>query len=185
MTRRAIAFWGILFAANVFAAPAQVIIIRHAEKPPSGNELDARGWQRAQALVGFFETNTSVTRYGTPAAIYAMNPKKPGGSVRAIQTVTPLAEDLGLEIQHPYTKHELGKVVDAILTNHDYDRRMVLVCWEHGVIPDLVKAFGWDRAPDTWEDPIYDRAWILNFSGDKVVSFEDIPQHLLPGDSAN
>ena len=165
------------------AAPAQVILIRHAEKPASGNELDPRGFQRAKALAGFFENTPSMTRYGTPAAIYAMAPKDQNGSLRPIETVTPLADSLGLKINSAYKKEELSSLIGDILNTSAYDGKMVLVCWEHNMIPEIVKGFGWSGAPLSWDGSVFDRAWVLNFTGGAVVSFEDIPQRLLPGDS--
>ena len=176
-------FLGFLVLGSLaLATPAQVIIIRHAEKPDSGSELSKRGWRRAHALVGYFEKNPQVTQYGTPVAIYAMAPKEEGGSVRAIETVTPLADDLGLDLQEGFTKKEVDDVADEILNAAEYDGKMVLICWAHKPIPDLVEALGWDSGPDEWPDSVYDRTWVLNFSGDKVSSFEELPQHLLPGD---
>lgn len=102
---------------------------------------------------------------------------------RAIETVTPLAENIGVEIDDDYTKKKTSDLVDDILNEDNLDGQMVLICWEHNYIPDIVEAFGWKEGPDTWPDETYDRAWILNFDGDDVVSFENIPQHLLPGDS--
>ena len=166
------------------AAPAQVILIRHAEKPASGNELDSQGWRRANALVGFFESTPSMTRFGTPAAIYAMAPKDTNGSLRPIETVTPLADSLGLKINTGYKKEELAGLVNDIMKTRAYDGKMVLVCWEHKMIPEIVDEFGWNAAPQSWDGSVFDRAWVLNFNGNKVVSFEDIPQRLLPGDSA-
>lgn len=172
-------------SAPALGAPAQVVIIRHGEKPATGNELDPQGWQRAQALVGFFETDPAVIRYGTPAAIYAMAPKGPDGTLRPIETVTPLAQHLGLTIDEDYTKKEMPQVVADIMGNPAYDGRMVLICWEHKAIPELVRDFGWTQGPDQWPGgDVYDRAWILNFTGDQVTSFQDIPEHVLPGDSA-
>ena len=54
----------------------QVIVIRHGEKPDSGNGLNSQGFARAQALVDFLLNNPAVTKFGTPAAIYAMKPKR-------------------------------------------------------------------------------------------------------------
>jgi hypothetical protein len=174
---------GLAFNARLEATPAQVIIIRHAEKPSTGNELNAQGWRRANALVGFFEKNPAVTRYGTPVAIYAMDPGDEDGSERPIQTVTPLAKDLGLAIQHPFPKNDLDKLVKAVLENPDYNQHMVLICWEHHVIPDLVETFGWEDAPKKWPGSVFDQAWVLDFSQDQVVSFQDVPENVLPGDS--
>ena len=175
-----------------FAAPAQVIIIRHGEKPPQGNELSERGFQRAKALVKFFQTDSSVTRYGTPAAIYAMAPKDTGGSVRAIQTVAPLAGALELTINKDFTRDQTYELVKAIMENAEYKGRMVLICWEHKVIVDIAAALAaygnsgqavQDSLPVYWPDDVFDRAWVLDFTKNKVTSFRDIPQQLLPGDS--
>jgi len=164
------------------AAPAQVVLIRHGEKPDEGNELNAKGWQRANALPQFFNNNAVVKAFGLPVAIYAMEPSDDDGSVRAIQTVTPLAKSLGLEIQSKYSKKEIKPLVDEILSNASYDNHMVLICWEHKMIPKIVRQFGWDNAPD-WDGSVFDRAWVLNFTGNAVTQFQNIPQHLLPGDS--
>ena len=172
-------------SSGAFAAPSQVIIIRHGEKPDTGNELNERGWQRANALVGFFQQNSSVTQHGAPAAIYAMAPKGASGSLRPIQTVTPLAQSLGLTINSNYTKKQLLQLVSDILADPSYEGRTVLICWEHKVIPELVRDFGWDLAPQEWPGGVFDRAWLLSFSGERVVSFLDIPEHVLPGDSAD
>ena len=69
--------WGVAFLAaenRASAMPAQVVIIRHGEKPAEGNGLNARGFQRAAALPQFFQNNPTVTAFGPAAAIYAMKP---------------------------------------------------------------------------------------------------------------
>src|SRR5665213_1161111 len=92
----ALFFAAFMFNAVASATPAQIVIIRHGEKPKSGPDLDARGYQRAHALVGFFEKNPAMLRFGRPVAIYAMAPKTQvdpsddEGSLRAIETVQPL-----------------------------------------------------------------------------------------------
>lgn len=178
---------------SAFAAPAQVILIRHGEKPAQGNELNAQGFQRANALVKYFQTDPAVTRYGTPVAIYAMAPKNATGSIRAIQTVTPLAAALKLTINKDYMRDQADELVKAIMENPEYDGRMVLVCWEHSVLVDIAAALaaygGSDQAvkdalPVSWAGQVFDRAWVLSFTGNKVTSFLDAPEHVLPGDSA-
>ena len=182
----------LVYTASAFAAPAQVIIIRHGEKPPQGSELNEQGFQRAKALVKFFQTDPSVTRYGTPAAIYAMAPKNAGGSVRAIQTVMPLANALKLILNKDYTRDQTAELVKAIMENPEYEGRMVLVCWEHKVIVEIAAALAaygnsdpavQDALPSSWAGQVFDRAWVLNLTEGKVTSFQDIPQHILPGDS--
>ena len=173
------------WAAPAWSAPAQVIVIRHGEKPAEGNDLDSRGFARADALVDFFEHNPAVTKFGPPAAIYAMKPSGSNGSVRPIHTVAPLAKDLGLVIDADYLKDQLPQLVANILGNASYDGKTVLICWEHNAIPTLVEDFGWTSAPRSWSGKVFDRAWVLTFDGNAVVSFEDVPEHVLPGDSAD
>ena len=62
----------------VWATPAQILIIRHGEKSEDGNGLSERGFARARALVQFFSSQPSMLEFGTPVAIYAGSPDKPG-----------------------------------------------------------------------------------------------------------
>jgi hypothetical protein len=169
-------FVGLLFATIVQAAPSQVVIIRHGEKPASGNELSDVGWQRAHALPEF------LGKFQKIAALYAGSPEKPGGSVRSIQTITPFSQKIGMNIHTEFTKKNLSGLVHAVMTNKAYDGRTIIICWEHVVIPDMVKLFGAVNAPSTWADDVFDRAWVLNFTS-QGVEFEDIPEHVLPQDS--
>jgi hypothetical protein len=176
----------LLFSAtSAWCMPAQIVIIRHAEKPASGNELSARGFQRAQALPQFFKNNTIVTEFGPPVAIFAMKPGSDEGSVRAIETVSPLATSLGLPIQENIVRDDLQTLVDTIKNDPTYDGKMVLICWEHKVIPQLAADFGLQNGPSNWDGSVFDRAWVLDFTGDQVTSFQDLPEHLLPGDSSS
>ncbi|MDA8130091.1 MAG: histidine phosphatase family protein [Elusimicrobia bacterium] len=182
----------LFFSAAAFAAPAQVILIRHAEKPEYGSELSPEGRKRAEALVWFFQTNTSVTRYGTPAAIYAAAPKHEDSSLRSIQTVTPLANALKMEINTGFTRGQTHKIAADIMENPAYRGRMVLVCWQHTNLVDIVHELAaysntaqavLDTLPTAWPDGAFDRVWILDFHYGRVAAFRDIPQNLLPGDS--
>jgi hypothetical protein len=173
-----------MISLSALAAPLKVMIIRHGEKPDSGNELNARGQERALALVNFFTTNPPVLSDGKPvAAIYAMKPSREDGSLRPIQTVTPLAEKLGLTINADIKKDHVDDLIDAVLKNSTADGKTVLICWEHKIIPTIVQRFGWDKAPDKWAGEVFDRVWVLGFTKDKVTSFDDLPQQLLAGDS--
>ncbi len=169
-------------AASALATPARVILIRHGEKPDDGPELNARGWQRAEALVGFFEHDPVAAKLGAPTALFAMAPKGPDGSVRAVQTLTPLSNALGVKIDSRFKKNDVAQAAAAVLAAPD--GAVVAVCWEHSVIPSLLKALGWSGGPSKWPGgDVYDRAWILDFEGGKPAAFVDAPQHLLPGDS--
>lgn len=170
---------------NAFAAPAQVILIRHAEKPSDEDEdngLSARGRKRAYALVDFFLQEKAVLRYGPPVAIYGFGQHRPGSSLRGIQTVQPLADELGIKIIKKFTRDDFEAAAEEIMNKPAYDGKMVLICWQHDALTDFAEALGLDDAPK-W-GKVFDRAWILDFSKrGKVVRFSDIPQRLLSGDS--
>jgi hypothetical protein len=183
----------LLGVGTAFAAPAQVILIRHAEKPEAGPELNEQGVRRAQALVKFFKSEPAVRRYGAPAVIYAAAPKNEDSSLRSIQTVTPLARALGLRIDDSFTRGQTNKLVREIMENPAYDGRMVLVCWQHVKLVDAALALAeynnspkavHAAIPQVWPDEAFDRVWILDFHKGKAVSFRNIPQRLLPGDSS-
>ena len=162
-----------------FASPAQVIIIRHAEKPPTGNDLSAQGYQHAQELVPYFESNSDVTQYGTPVAIYAMAPGGDDPANRAIETVTPLANALSLQVLSPFTRLEFAPVVNAIMTNPAYDGKMVLVCWEHKAIPGLAAQFGVSPTPSKWNGSDFTTVFRIDFTSEgKVSNFTTFSQQL-------
>jgi hypothetical protein len=166
-------FLGVLFAlppAATFAMPSQVIIIRHAEKPAKGNQLCAAGYQHAAELVSYFQTNKDVTEYGTPEAIYAMAPSSSDGTLRPIETVTPLATALGQPVLHPYSRKQLAPLVNAIMTNPAYSGKMVLVCWEHTVIPELIAQFGVGSPLGPWADSDFTSVYRIDFLSNGQVS---------------
>lgn len=169
-------------AAPAAAAPAEVILIRHGEKPAQGSDLSDRGYQRARALVGFFQDEPAVTRFGPPAAIYAEKPRPDGSRSRPLETVEPLADALGLQVDTEFKQKDAAGLARAILGDPAYDGKLVLVCWEHHELSAIAQALGLAQAP-AWPDGVFDRAWVLDYQGEKVSSFRDIPQRLLPGDS--
>lgn len=167
----------------VTGKPAYVILIRHAEKPETGEELSARGKERAAALAPFFLERPEITRFGKPTAIYAERPKKATSSVRPMDTVAPLAKAIDRQVIDKFTRVEIEPMAKEILTQPAYSGKMVLVCWEHSMIPPLAKALGCTTAPDKWHGKAFDRLWVLSYHPDGSVTFEDLPQRLLFGDS--
>lgn len=178
--------FGLFFlGAKVVATPAQVVIIRHGEKIDDIDpNLSEKGQKRAKALVDLFLKNPELSKYGSPVAIFATNPKA-NGSLRSIQTVTPLSERIGQPINRDFSKKKIPALVDFIMQNPSYKGRTVVISWVHESIPELAKKFGSALAPIKWKSRSFDRVWILNFDPKAVFSFKDIPQKLLPGDSSN
>ena len=175
---------GFLFVANTaLAMPAQILLIRHGEKPIQGNELSSQGWERARALPTLFQNRPEFQQFGTPAALYAMAPAKPGGSVRAIQTLKFVSEKLSIIINSGFTRDQVIELVNDLKNNKNLDGKMIVICWEHSVLVDIANELGVKQAL-AWPGKQFDRIWDLTFSKDgKLVGFENLPQKLLPTDS--
>ncbi|MBM3300403.1 MAG: hypothetical protein FJY85_10650, partial [Deltaproteobacteria bacterium] len=85
--------WLLEFAITAQAMPAQVMILRHAEKFEDRRRihLNPRGQTRAKALAQFFQSDPRVLEHGVVAAIIAQRPSDRKRSVRCEETVEPLA----------------------------------------------------------------------------------------------
>ena len=178
--------------------PTTIMLIRHAEKPtvppPHGvdengtsdkNSLIVRGWQRAGALVPFFRTPW-VDGISTPTAIYAAGTSdKPvmvdgddvGKSLRAEQTVTPLAQALSLNVQQHYLVGQEDLLVQSIQS----ESGVVLVAWEHKHLPLIAQRLS-AAAPNKWPGKdVFDLVWVFKASN-SGYNFLSITQVLLAGD---
>lgn len=171
--------------AQLPALPAQVIIIRHAEKPPQGNELSLKGKERAAALVPYFTETESLILNGTPIAIYAMAAPKGDSSLRPIQTVKPLAEKLGLTLKDKFERDHYKKMVEEIKSDPTYHGKTVLICWEHDLIPEIARALGALQTPNRWPGEVFDRTWVISIAPYGRASFQNLPQRLMYGDTSN
>src|SRR5260221_9289961 len=90
------------------AQPAEIILIRHAEKPddPEAVHLSKAGEKRAKELVPFVMNNSELTQHGLPVALYATETTKHGRGQRTQETITPLSQALHLSIQTPYSSED-------------------------------------------------------------------------------
>src|SRR5258708_17265722 len=88
----------------LMAGPAEIIVIRHGEKPGdrSSKHLSPVGEKRAKELIPFFKSNADLMKHGFPAALFATRPMENGRGQRPGETLQPLAKDAGLVIQTPY-----------------------------------------------------------------------------------
>jgi broad specificity phosphatase PhoE len=163
--------------------PAQVFLIRHAEKPTEGDDLSQRGRERAAALVPYFLGRPEVLQFGPPVAVYAQKSTANRPSRRPVQTVQGLADALKVPVL-TYSHSDAARMADEILTKPAYEGKAVVVCWEHHAIPDLARALGARDAPARWRGEAFDRTWVLTFARDGAVTVRDLPQKLLFIDDA-
>ena len=174
-----------IISLNLYAAPAHVLIIRHAEKEENSNELSKRGFNRAEALVKFFTSSTLSKEYGVPQYIFATQPNNSDGSVRSIQTATPLSNYTKIPINKNYQRDDFDLLTRELLSNPIYDNKTVLIVWAHKRIVDIVDSLGAVDFPKEWKDKHFDRLWVVNFKNNKFSRFDNRPQYLLKGDDSN
>ena len=127
----------VLVFPQLIAVPAQIIIVRHGEKPPGDEDnLNTKGRERAQALAVFFKEDPFVLDFGLPSAIFAFK----AVSGRAPETMTPLALQLGIPIDADFTSQVPEMVAELILNDPKYEGKVVLMCWDHSRLPLLISA---------------------------------------------
>lgn len=174
------------------AAPATIMLIRHGEKPEGPKQLgvdfsgsaddhalSVRGWQRTGALAAWFASDhLSARGAARPSSVFATKPSKKAQSRREVDTATPIASRLGLDVDADAGHGEVADAAKRILAGAD----PVLVVWHHGELPALAKALGGADVPDQWPADRYDLVWVLTREGDGY-QWAEVAQQLLPGDA--
>ncbi|HKI12227.1 MAG TPA: histidine phosphatase family protein [Candidatus Acidoferrum sp.] len=181
--------------------PKKIMIVRHGEKPDKADsihgvdaegehdkrDLSPRGWQRSGALVRFFNPVSgqfSHAALAKPDAIYAVSPQGGAKSQRAEHTVESVAEFMGLHLNLKHDKGDEKELVKDVMSKDG----VVLIAWEHNAILDIANLiFGNDKStPQKWPDSRYDLVWVLDQQPHPGGwEFTQVPQLLLPGDSAH
>ena len=165
---------------------AVVLIIRHAENPANGHGLSPRGEERAEAYKNYFLNFTVDSKRLEPNAVVVAADSKQ--SHRPRLTVEPFAKAAKLPIDNRFANKQPADLAAGLRAN--YQGKVILVCWHHGQIPDLLRALG--AAPETllpngkWPRDVYD--WVIMVSFDengRVIpdSTKRLSEHLLQGDS--
>jgi hypothetical protein len=170
--------------------PNQIIIIRHAQKPTGKprrrgvredgindrESLTVRGWQHAGSLAAIFagpgpnQLERGLTR---PDVIFAagIGKKRLKGadgrtvtvgshSRRPLQTITAMADRLGLMPVTTHTKGEEAGLVEDLLGRNG----SVLVCWQHEDIPAIGNRIigNGTTVPQAWPEDRYDLIWVFD-----------------------
>ena len=166
------------------AQPAQIILIRHAEKTdnPDDLHLSPKGVKRALALVKFFTEDARVTSHGPPAALFAAAPSKHSRGLRAQETLMPLSDKLNIPIHTPYRSEDYAKLADEILHDPSYKDKTVAICWVHEYIPQFAASLGVKPEPPKWKERVFDLSYVITFPEGKP-HLDNLAQRLLPGDS--
>jgi hypothetical protein len=150
--------------ATGLARPAQVILLRHAEKPANESEhhLSERGRMRARALAFCLTTNAVLLTNGPPAAVFAPKFTRDGTAPRPYETLESLAKSLNLTIQTEYSRKRHADLIRTVISNPAYDGRTVVICWVHEYLPEMAKELGMKPKPTAWKGKVYDRFSVMN-----------------------
>ena len=174
----------LLSALMAGAQPAQIILLRHAEKPddPAAEHLSPRGNERAVALVSLLGRSSLLTSNAPVAALYASRVTKHDHGRRTGETLAPLSKDLGLPVNTTYDSDNYSLAAASVMNNPAYRGKTVIVCWTHHDIAQLAGALGVRPQPDHWKEKTFDRLWIITCR-DGRAELRDVPQRLLKGDA--
>jgi hypothetical protein len=151
--------------------PAQIILIRHADKPPDPKDphLSRAGVQRAERLVSFITTDPVMTRFGLPVAVFATRTTKDDNGQRTQETVAPLARVLKLPVQTPFLGKDYAALASLILAAPAYAGKTILICWNHEAIPQLAAALGVKPEPPKWKASVFDQVYVISYHDGKVA----------------
>lgn len=174
----------VLLVATVLAQPERIVLLRHAEKPADEADihLSERGRQRAAALADWATNSPAWKTTDRPAAIFACKPTAKAPSLRAIETVTPLAARLSLPVQTPFSAKNFAPLARQILDDPALTGKTVVICWTRDELPQLAEAFGVAPGSIVCKSKTFDRLWVITFQATHAVATR-LPQKLLPGDS--
>ena len=174
----------LLAAGPAWAQPAQIILLRHAEKPEDKDavHLSARGEERARALVALLGRSSPFTSNAAVAALFATRVTKHDHSHRTGETLTPTSRELGLPIQLAVDSDNVSAMAASVRSRAEYRGRTVIICWTHHDLAQLAAALGIRPEPPAWKEKVFDRLWIIRYEAGRAVLL-DRPQRLLKGDS--
>ena len=151
-----------------FKIDLKVIIIRHGEKPETGNNLTCKGLNRSLQLPAVIQS-----KFGIPNFTYVPS-LKPGDKTshsRMFETVVPLATKFNLAINSKFDEKDISGLTTEIKTKNG----IVLVVWEHSVIPYLLHGLGINEELN-WPSDDYDSIWIITFTNGKPTLSKDKEQ---------
>ena len=156
-------------AAPGVTGPAQVVILRHGEKPqdPRNPDLSPVGEERADMLA------TAIPRlFPHPDFLFAAAPSK--SSDRPVETLTPLARALTMPLHADIADNGYEVLAADLFEKPDYAGKLIIICWHHGYIPDLALALKVPQAEIKhapgmdgmhWESDVFDLFWSIKFTG--------------------
>ena len=139
----------------------QILVMRHAEKSadPLDPNLSQAGRERAQKLASYIPNS-----FGKPDFLFATAASK--HSLRPIQTLQPLSNATGVQIDSSFADQDYGALAYEIQNKPQYDGKRIVVCWHHGNIPSLARALKAQDGdyPDPWNHETFNLILRFDFT---------------------
>ena len=154
----------------------KVVIIRHGEKPETGDNLSCQGENRALQLAAVL-----YQKFKKPEHTYvpSLSLGKSTTHARMFQTVTPFAIKYNLRINSKFDEKDDKGIADHLLTKTG----TVLLVWEHSVIQAIAQKLGVNNPPP-WSGKDFDSIWVITFPNGKAsLSIEK--EGITPSPSCN
>ena len=138
----------------------RVLIIRHGEKPETGDHLSCQGQNRALLLPAVL-----FGKFNKPDHIYvpAMGVGKSNAHARMFETIVPFAVKYGLDVNSEFQVDGYAAIAERVLGKNG----TVLMVWHHDAIPALAANLGVANPPK-WKDKDFDSIWIITFASGKA-----------------
>lgn len=143
----------------------KVVMIRHGEKPETGDNLSCQGENRALQLPAVL-----YQKFNKPDYTYVptLGLGKATTHARMFQTVSPFAIQYNLTVDSKYKKDDYSKVAKNVLEKTG----TVLLVWEHKAIPHIAEHLGVNKPP-SWEGQDFDSIWVITYpNGQAVLSID-------------
>jgi hypothetical protein len=189
----------------------RIMIIRHAEKPPTkeddaagsgagsgkkvlegppyGVDLDGNNTNESLIVQGWQRAGALIGLFAPPPGT-SQNPAlatpqflfaSDSKSERPLETIEPLALKLNLK---PTTdpKQDHKAIAEAAMACGG----IALICWQHEDIPPMANHILGNKTtvPQKWPGHRFDVVWVFDLDpSSKTYSFTQVPQLLLAGDS--
>ena len=146
-------------------AHEKLLVMRHGEKSddPDDPDLTPAGEARARALPAYIEAT-----FGKPDFIFAAAVSR--HSARPLETVQPLADQTGVRVNTDFADQDYGALAKLLRKDPAYAGKLVVVCWHHGNIPNLMNALkaSEDSYPDPWPRDVFNLILETEFDAGEV-----------------
>ena len=186
MIKKIVGFLIVTLLVNVaFATPNEVILVRHADKwlHPSSKWKNHHDWDLVLSPKGVVRSvllaQYIIKNFGQPDYVFAADPIDTAShtsATRALATAGPIVSMLakldakGFRIYYPFRGRDINELAHALLTEKQYDKKTILVIWDHQRMLALVHNLGAKQQFQRWPRKDFDSVFVLKYGDNGQLS---------------